>query len=182
VLNSGVHATLAGVITAFAVPMSTPAGRSPLREAEEALHPWVSFLVLPGFAFANAGVSLAGVNAAALAHPVTLGIALGLVLGKTIGVLGATWLVVRAGLAVRPAGASWTQVSGMSLLAGIGFTMSLFIGELAFEGQGPGWEARVKLGVLGGSLVAAALGAAVLTLAAARDRTPAPRPRDPRAA
>jgi Na+:H+ antiporter, NhaA family len=162
VLKSGVHATLAGVVTAMAIPMRDAQGTSPSQNLAHGLHPWVSFLILPAFAFANAGVSLAGVNAAVLMQPVTLGIGLGLVVGKCVGVLGSVWLMVRLGLAPRPAGASWVQVLGVALLCGIGFTMSLFIGGLAFEGQGPQWETQVKLGVLVGSLLAAALGGAVL--------------------
>ena len=165
VLKSGVHATLAGVATAMALPMRRADGSSPLVQTEQALHPWVSYLILPTFAFTNAGVSLAGLNLQALLHPVTLGIALGLVLGKATGVFGATWCLVRLGYAERPAEASWTQVFGVSLLAGIGFTMSLFIGGLAFEGFGEGYDTQVKLGVLGGSLVAATLGAWVLVRA-----------------
>jgi Na+:H+ antiporter, NhaA family len=162
VLKSGVHATLAGVITALAIPMRDTRGGSPAQSLEHGLHPWVSFLILPTFAFANAGVSLLGVNAAVLMQPVTLGIGLGLVVGKCVGVFGSVWLMVRLGLATRPAGASWVQVFGVALLCGIGFTMSLFIGGLAFEGQGPQWESQVKLGVLAGSLVAATLGSLVL--------------------
>ena len=162
VLKSGVHATLAGVAAAMAVPMRRADGSSPVTDTEHALHPWVSFLILPTFAFANAGVSLAGVTPQALLHPVTLGITLGLLVGKATGVFGATWCMVRLGWAERPAEANWAQVFGVSLLAGIGFTMSLFIGGLAFEGQAAEYETRVKLGVLGGSLLAATLGAWVL--------------------
>jgi NhaA family Na+:H+ antiporter len=172
VLKSGVHATLAGVATAMAVPMRRADGSSPLIDTEHALHPWVTFLILPTFAFANAGVSLAGLTPAALLHPVTLGIVLGLLVGKAVGVCGATWLVVRCGWAERPDGASWTQVLGVSLLAGIGFTMSLFIGGLAFEGEAASYEARVKLGVLCGSVLAAVCGAICLMRAA----SPAPAP------
>ncbi len=165
VLKSGIHATLAGVATAMAVPMRRPDGASPLQETEHALHPWVTFLILPTFAFANAGVSFEGVTPATLLEPVTLGIAGGLVLGKAVGIFGATWLMVKAGQAAQPSEASWTQVFGVSLVCGIGFTMSLFIGGLAFQGQDPGYEVRVKLGVLCGSLVAATLGALVLARA-----------------
>lgn len=165
VLKSGIHATLAGVATAMAVPMRRPDGSSPLQETEHALHPWVTFLILPTFAFANAGVSFAGVTPAALLEPVTLGIAGGLVAGKAVGVFGATWLMVKAGLAPRPSEASWSQLFGVSLVCGIGFTMSLFIGGLAFDGQDPAYEVRVKLGVLSGSLLAATLGALVLARA-----------------
>ncbi len=159
VLKSGVHATLAGVATALAVPMARSGGGSPLQDTEHALKPWVAFFILPAFAFANAGVSLAGITASTLLQPVTLGVAVGLVVGKPVGVFAATWLMVRAGLAAKPAGADWWQVLAISMLCGIGFTMSLFIGGLAFEGQGPQYEQRVKLGVLAGSLVSASLGA-----------------------
>ncbi len=162
VLKSGVHATLAGVITALAIPLRDAKGGSPSQSLLHGLHPWVSFLILPTFAFANAGVSLAGVTAATLLQPVSLGVGLGLVLGKCVGVFGSVWLMVRLGLAPRPAGASWVQVLGVAMLCGIGFTMSLFIGGLAFEGQGPQWETQVKLGVLAGSLIAATLGSVVL--------------------
>ena len=168
VLKSGVHATLAGVATALAVPMVRRDGSSPVTETEHALHPWVTWLILPTFAFANAGVSFDGIALSALWQPVTLGIALGLVVGKAVGVFGATWCMVRAGWAERPAGANWTQVFGVSVLCGIGFTMSLFIGGLAFEGQDPAYEVRVKLGVLFGSLMAAVLGAFILAAAAAK--------------
>jgi Na+:H+ antiporter, NhaA family len=170
VLKSGIHATLAGVITALAVPVRDPAGGSPLQRVEHALHPWVAFLILPMFGFCNAGVNLAGANWAALAQPVTLGITLGLVVGKTIGVFGTSWLAIRSGVAAMPVGASTFQLLGIALLCGIGFTMSLFIGSLAFEGQGADWDSRVKLGVLAGSLVSAALGALMLLVAGASRR------------
>lgn len=165
VLKSGVHATLAGVVTALAIPLARADGSSPAEETEHALHPWVTWLILPTFAFANAGVSFAGLTPAALLAPTTLGIALGLVIGKTVGVFGATWLLVRLGWAERPAGASWVQVLGACILCGIGFTMSLFIGGLAFEGQAADYEVRMKLGVLVGSVIAATLGSLVLARA-----------------
>ena len=164
-LKSGVHATLAGVVTALAVPMTRRDGGSPLADTEHALRPWVAFLILPMFAFANAGVSLAGLTPATLLQPVTLGISLGLVVGKATGVFGATWLMVRAGWADRPAGADWGQVLAISLLCGIGFTMSLFIGSLAFEGLDAGYETQLKLGVLAGSTIAALAGSAILIAA-----------------
>lgn len=168
VLKSGVHATLAGVATALFIPMrgGEGGGHSPLEALEHGLHPWVAFLVLPVFAFVNAGVSLQGLSPAALLAPLPLGIALGLVAGKAIGVFGTSWLMVRAGWAARPAGANWTQCLGVAVLCGIGFTMSLFIGGLAFAGLDPSYETQVKLGVLGGSLIAGALGAAILARAA----------------
>ena len=168
VLKSGIHATLAGVATALAIPLRNPNGGSPLQAAEHALHPWVAFAVLPMFAFANAGVSLHGVSLSTLLLPVPLGIAAGLVAGKAIGVFGAAWLMVRFAGASVPSGASWTQFFGVCLLCGVGFTMSLFIGGLAFEGQGAEFETQLKLGVLGGSLVAAVLGVTVMLTAAQR--------------
>ncbi len=169
VLKSGVHATLAGVVTALAIPMRVRGGghfgHSPAQTLEHSLHPWVAFGVLPVFAFTNAGVVLAGVQLATLAEGIPLGIAAGLVLGKAVGVFGSLALMVRLGWAARPAGASWLQCFGVSVLCGIGFTMSLFIGGLAFEGQAPGYELRVKLGVIAGSLLSGLLGAAILVLA-----------------
>ena len=162
VLKSGVHATLAGVITALAIPLSDGKGGSPLRAAEHALHPWVAFAILPMFAFVNAGVSLQGVTVATLLQPVPLGIAAGLVAGKAIGVFGASWLLIRWGGARLPAGANRGQFFGVCVLCGVGFTMSLFIGALAFSGQGPTYDIQVKLGVLCGSLIAGVLGAVLL--------------------
>ena len=159
VLKSGVHATLAGVITALAIPMRDAQGGSPLLRLEHGLHGWVAFAVLPMFAFANAGVSLAGVSFSALLQPVPLGIAAGLVIGKALGVFGAAWLVVRAGWAIQPSGASWTQVFGVCVLCGIGFTMSLFIGGLGLPAD---YATQLKLGVLAGSLISGILGSAIL--------------------
>ena len=166
VLKSGVHATLAGVVTAMAIPLKDGEGGSPLETAEHALHPWVAFVVLPMFAFANAGVDLQGVSLTTLAHGVPAGIALGLVLGKAIGVFGASWLLMRLTGASLPARASTRQFFGVCVLCGIGFTMSLFIGGLAFTGQDPIYETEVKLGVLGGSLIAGVLGSMLLLLRA----------------
>jgi NhaA family Na+:H+ antiporter len=166
VLKSGVHATLAGVATAMAIPLRTQGqsedGHSPLETTEHALHPWVAFAVLPMFAFANAGVSLQGVSFATLAQTVPLGIAAGLVLGKAIGVFGASWLLVRLAGAELPAGASTRQFFGVCVLCGVGFTMSLFIGALAFDGRGGDYETQVKLGVLCGSLIAGIVGTLLL--------------------
>ena len=166
VYKSGIHATLAGVVTAMAIPLRDERGGSPLKTAEHALHPWVAFVVLPMFAFANAGVDLRGVSLATLGQGVPLGIALGLVLGKPLGVFGASWILMRATGAGLPSGASTRQFLGVCVLCGIGFTMSLFIGGLAFTGQDPLYEIQVKLGVLGGSLVAGLLGVALLISAA----------------
>ena len=162
VLKSGVHATLAGVATALAIPMKTRDGAPLAGAIEHGLHPWVAFLVLPMFAFANAGVSLSGLSPASLLGTIPLGIAAGLVLGKTIGIFGACQLMIRSGLASAPAGASNRQMLGVSVICGIGFTMSLFIGALAFEGLHPDFETQLKLGVLAGSLIAGTAGVLIL--------------------
>ena len=168
VLKSGVHATLAGVVTALFVPIATGEER-PLERLEHALHPWVAFLILPIFAFANAGVSFAGAGLDALLAPLSLGIAAGLVIGKQLGIFGACWLAVKAGWARLPEGVGFRHVYGLSCLAGIGFTMSLFIGNLAFAD--PQQIAAVKFGVLGGSLVSAITGIVVLRFASPRKQT-----------
>lgn len=164
VLKSGVHATLAGVVMAFAIPMHAKNhnDESPAERLEHSLHPWCAFAILPFFAFANAGVSLEGMDWAALANPVTLGVAFGLFLGKQLGVVGITFVAIRAGLAKLPVGTTWMQFYGVALLTGIGFTMSLFIGTLAFTEHG--YDAPVRLGVLGGSILSAVVGFAVLRI------------------
>ncbi len=166
VLKSGVHATLAGVALALAIPMSgrDPDQPSPLKTLEHGIHPWVAYAVLPIFAFANAGVSFAGIGWKSFIEPVTLGISAGLFIGKQIGIFGMIWLTVRAGLARMPDRANWQQVYGMSLLCGIGFTMSLFIGGLAWEHAH--FDAPVRLGVITGSLLSAAAGSLVLLMVA----------------
>jgi Na+:H+ antiporter, NhaA family len=158
VLKSGVHATLAGVLLAMAIPIKgrAPGAPSPLNQLEHALHPWVAFLILPAFGFANAGVSFAGMTVSSLFEPIELGIAAGLFLGKQIGIFGTVWLAAKTGISPKPAGATWLHIYGMSVLCGIGFTMSLFIGTLAFEGQG--FDAPIRLGVLVGSVLSALLG------------------------
>jgi NhaA family Na+:H+ antiporter len=165
VLKSGVHATLAGVATAMAIPMRADDGHSPAQDLEHGLHPWVAFLVLPVFAFTNAGVALAGVNPSTLVQGIPMGITLGLLLGKACGVYGSMRLMVHMGWANRPAGATWMQCFGVSVLCGIGFTMSLFIGGLAFAGLSGDYEVQVKLGVLTGSLLSGLLGTAILLFA-----------------
>ena len=164
VLKSGVHATLAGVALGLAIPLrgSDEHGRSPLRQMEHALHPWVAYAILPLFAFANAGVSLAGLSPTILVEPIPLGIAVGLFLGKQIGVMGASWGAVRLGLGRLPHDATWLQFYGMAMLTGIGFTMSLFIGGLAFDDAG--YSAAVRIGVLTGSLLSGIAGFLVLYL------------------
>lgn len=166
VLKSGVHATLAGVITALAIPLKEQDGFSPSRFLEHVLHPWVAWLVLPAFAFANAGISFAGIGLSALADRVTLGIAAGLLLGKAIGIWGSIRLAGAVGLARLPEGLTERHVWGMAVLCGIGFTMSLFIGGLAFED--PAYAVSVRLGVLSGSLIAAVIGYLLLRSAAAK--------------
>ncbi|MDB5374690.1 MAG: Na(+)/H(+) antiporter NhaA, partial [Belnapia sp.] len=179
VLRSGVHATIAGVLLAFTIPLRPTPGQpdavdSPLHILERALHRWVAFAVVPIFGFANAGVSFAGITAAALVDHLTLGVALGLLIGKLIGVFGAAALAIRLGIAEMPRHATWRQVFGVALLCGIGFTMSLFIGLLAFASE-PLLQEEVKIGILGGSLLAGLLGWLVLRFAppAGRGRKPA---------
>jgi Na+:H+ antiporter, NhaA family len=165
VLKSGVHATVAGVVTAFFVPIKDRHGASPLHSVEHGLQPYVMLLIAPLFAFANAGVDLSGVALADLLAPLPLGIALGLFIGKQAGVFLATRGAVALGLASLPQGVTWVQIYGLSLLAGIGFTMSLFIGALSFSG--PDEMNAVRMGVLFGSALSAVAGFAVLRLAKA---------------
>jgi NhaA family Na+:H+ antiporter len=169
-LQSGVHATLAGVALALTIPLKrSPAApdapTSPLHKLEHALGPWVAYLVVPLFGFANAGVSLAGITPRAALDPLPLGIALGLFLGKQIGVFGACWALIKLGFADLPANATWRQLHGVSILCGVGFTMSLFIGMLAFDA--PHLQDEAKIGVLLGSLTSALVGWWIL-------RTPPP--------
>jgi len=162
VLKSGVHATLAGVIIALCIPLQVgeSSDKAPLHVLEKGLHPWVAFFIMPVFAFANAGVALDGLRMSDLLAPLPLGIALGLFFGKQIGVFGFSWVAVRAGICRLPDGVTWSQVYGISLLAGIGFTMSLFIGTLAFSD--PEHAAAVRLGVLSGSILSGLMGFLVL--------------------
>jgi len=176
---SGVHATLAGVALAATIPIRPSPGcpdsaESPLHKLEHGLQPWVAYLVIPVFGFANAGVSLAGLGVDVLLQPVALGVAAGLFVGKQIGVFLITWAAIRMRLADTPEGATMMQVYGVSLLCGIGFTMSLFIGLLAFPDDA--LQAQVKIGVLVGSLLSAFCGAAVLALSK-REQVPTPSPR-----
>lgn len=163
VLQSGVHATLAGVALALCIPLGGPEeeARSPLLFLEEKLHYWVAFAIVPIFGFANAGVSLSGISMENLVDPVPLGVALGLFIGKQIGVFLAAVLAIRAGLAVLPEGSNWRQLYGVAILCGIGFTMSLFIGNLAFPGALHLVD-EVKVGVLMGSGVSALVGVLLL--------------------
>lgn len=162
VLKSGVHATLAGVAAAMFIPIAIEEER-PLAKLEHALHPWIAFGVLPIFAFANAGVSFANVGIESIFAPLSLGIAAGLVAGKQVGIFGACLIAAKAKLAIVPDGVTFRQLYGLSCLAGIGFTMSLFIGGLAFAGSGQ--IDAVKMGVLSGSLISAIIGMTVLAFA-----------------
>ena len=163
VLKSGVHATLAGVALALAIPFEAkPGEESPLIHVEHELAPWVAFGILPLFGFANAGLSFAGLSFSSILEPVTLAIAAGLFFGKQIGVFGSAALVIRTGWAEIPANADWVTLWGTSILTGIGFTMSLFIGTLAFGESDV--EAVMRLGVLVGSALSAIVGSAVLAL------------------
>lgn len=166
---SGIHSTIAGVLAASLIPIRRSPGApdaedSPLHRLEHALQPWVAFVIVPIFGFANAGVALGGFGVGTMLMPLPLGVAAGLFAGKQIGVLGAVWGATKLGWAVRPRGASWVQVYGTALLCGIGFTMSLFIGGLAFAD--PRLVDEVKIGVLAGSILSALAGYLVLRLAA----------------
>lgn len=163
VLKSGVHATIAGVATALMIPISGARGTTarPLETLEHALVPWVSFAIVPIFAFANAGVSLQGLSPANLLAPVPLGIALGLFAGKAIGIYGFARTAISAGLSEMPKGASHAQLFGVAVIGGIGFTMSLFIGTLAFPD--PSRAADLRIGVLTGSILSAVAGYLILS-------------------
>ncbi len=174
VFASGIHATLAGVVLALTVPLKLTPGtpeathdESPLHKLEHKLHKPVAFVIVPIFGFANAGVSFAGISTSVLTEHLTLGVAAGLLLGKLVGVLGTVALLVKLGLADLPARSTWGQMAGTALLCGIGFTMSLFIGLLAFND--PAVQDRVKIGILAGSVAAGAIGAIVLAMTGRRD-------------
>ncbi|WP_453978269.1 Na+/H+ antiporter NhaA [Brevundimonas sp. Marseille-Q4549] len=178
VLRSGIHATLAGVILALTVPIRLTPGTpeaspsvSPLHQLEHLLQKPVAFLIVPIFGFANAGVSFAGVTPAVLIEPLTLGVAAGLVVGKLVGVFGTVAILVKARLADLPAAASWGQTLGVALLCGIGFTMSLFIGLLAFDD--PALQDRAKFGILFGSLIAGLAGYFILRISNRRQASSA---------
>ena len=166
VLRSGVHATLAGVVTAFCIPLTDRWGKSPLHALEHAVSPWSMYFIIPVFAFANAGVVLSGMQLSDLFQPLPLGIALGLLIGKQVGVFGVTYALVKLGVARLPHGANWLHIYGVACLAGVGFTMSLFIGGLSFAD--PEMMNQVRLGVLSGSVISGILGYAALMLASSR--------------
>ncbi len=172
VLKSGVHATLAGVLIAFCIPMRDPRGESPLRKLEHDLHTPVAFVILPVFAFVNAGLALSGIGVDELLHPVTVGVAAGLFLGKPVGILAFVAIAAVVGLAALPRGVTWAQIAGVAFACGIGFTMSLFIAGLAFEHGSGDYFAGDRLGILAGSLASAVAAYVVLRLSCRR----APRP------
>lgn len=163
VLKSGVHATLAGFVVALAIPMrTTDKDWSPLKHLEHALHPWVVYSILPIFAFANAGVSFAGISSDVIFGTVSLGIAAGLFIGKQLGVFTTVFLIVKLGLARLPKGATWLSIYGVAAMTGIGFTMSFFIGSLAFPPGDLELSAATRVGVLSGSLLSASVGYMIL--------------------
>lgn len=177
VLKSGVHATLSGVALGLAIPLKgDPGEASPLHQLEDDLHHVVSLAILPLFAFANAGVSLVNIGPAVLLSPISLGIALGLFLGKQIGVFTLVWAAIQSGLAKRPEGITWMQLYGAALLCGVGFTMSLFISSLAFEHgemtiiSGTLDAGSARLGILTGSILSGILGYAILRLSLPQSR------------
>lgn len=171
VLKSGVHATLAGVLIAFCIPMRNEQNKSPLRELEHDLHGTVAFVILPIFAFANAGLSLSGVSFDDVTHPVTLGVICGLLLGKPIGILAFVGLAVVLRFTKLPDGLNWLQLLGVSFACGIGFTMSLFIAGLAFEHGSGEYFSGDRLGILVGSIVSAAISYVVLHISLPRPIT-----------
>lgn len=163
-LKSGVHATLAGVLLAFFIPMRDKNNpqHSAVESLEHSLHPAVSFAILPIFAFANSGIDIFGISADSITHPVTLGIFLGLFVGKQIGVFGFCWVAIKLGVAKLPSDQNTMQLYGCSVLCGVGFTMSLFIGSLAFEETGTNMMFDERLGILAGSIASAVLGFLIL--------------------
>ena len=175
VLKSGVHATLAGFVVALTIPLKNSGPEydgSPLRHLEHILHPWVAFLILPIFAFANAGVSFAGMTLRELTGGVASGIALGLFVGKQLGVFATCLLLIKLKLAELPRGASWGALYGVSILTGIGFTMSLFVGGLAFEHSPVDYGAPLRAAVLGASVLSAIAGYLLLRATTAPAVTP----------
>ena len=170
VLKSGVHATLAGVVLAFAIPLRTNEDEPcPLREMEHSLHPWIAFGIMPIFAFANAGVSLEGMSFGSLFEPIPIGIALGLFVGKQVGVFGFSMAAVKLGLAKLPSDLNWRLIYGTSILCGIGFTMSLFISTLAFDSTIADDAVSARIGILVGSFISAIAGYFILKASLKKD-------------
>ncbi len=174
VLRSGVHATLAGIVVAAFIPLKSCDDHSPARHLEHILHPWVAYGVLPIFAFANAGIPFAGVTSEIVLGTVSTGIFLGLFFGKQLGVFGMTALVVGLGLAKKPEGVSWAMLYGIALICGVGFTMSLFIGSLAFEHGGFSQEIALRIGVISGSVISGFCGWLVLHLSLPKTQADTP--------
>ena len=173
VLNTGIHATIAGVVAALTIPMVGQNDDTMLERIEHGLSPWSAYLVVPVFGFANAGVNLSGIGMDGILAPLPIAIAAGLFLGKQVGIFSAIWIADRIGFAKRPYGASWGEIWGVTVLCGIGFTMSLFIGELAF----PGYRELIdeaKIGILGGSLLSAVVGYVILRMTTDPNRQPDP--------
>ncbi|HHK73794.1 MAG TPA: Na+/H+ antiporter NhaA, partial [Rhizobiales bacterium] len=166
ILKSGIHATLAGILLAMFIPLrgSKSVKKSLLGRLEHDLHATVAFIILPIFAFANAGIDLSGLKVADLMAPVPLGIALGLIIGKQVGIFSVIVLSVKTGLARLPENVSWGQIYGLSVLCGVGFTMSLFISSLAFEQGGIAYAMNDRLGIVVGSLISAILGYLILRI------------------
>jgi NhaA family Na+:H+ antiporter len=169
-LKSGVHATLAGVITALFIPFKTAPGeqKTQLEKLEHDLHPTVVYGILPIFAFSNTGVSLDGISLDSFLHPVPLGIAAGLFIGNQIGVFGFSWLAIKSGIAKLPNGCNWLHLYGVSILCGIGFTMSLFVSSLAFEQGAITYAIDDRIGILTGSILSAIVGFFVINIASYR--------------
>jgi NhaA family Na+:H+ antiporter len=162
VLKSGVHATLAGFAVALFIPIAKEKSESMSYQSEHGLHPWIAFFVLPVFAFSNAGVELIGTSVSEFFTPVTFGIIGGLFIGKQLGIFAACYAAIKLNLCKLPKDATWTQLYAVCLLCGVGFTMSLFIGSLAFEEQGLAYQTQVKVGVLVGSILSGVLGAVLI--------------------
>jgi len=173
VLKSGVHATLAGVILGLFIPMTTdkPDDDPPLERLLHALHPWIAFCILPLFAFVNGGVNLTGISLSSLGHPIPLGIILGLIVGKQLGVFSFAWLSIKTGIARLPNHTSMTQIYGAAVLCGVGFTMSLFIASLAFEESGLAYNRSDRLGIIAGSLISGILGFLILKFVTRKSTT-----------
>lgn len=169
-LRSGVHPTIAGVVLALMIPDGSTRDDSPLHRLERRLHPWAAYLIMPLFALANAGFSLHGLSLSALTDVIALGIILGLCVGKQLGVFGFSWMLIKSGIAKLPDKSSWLQLYGVSLLCGIGFTMSLFLGTLSFQNENI-YLAEVRLGVILGSILSGLMGSIVLMIAFARKRS-----------
>ncbi len=172
VLHSGVHASITGVILSLTIPLRQSANGNiaPLHYLEEALHPWVAYVVMPVFAFANAGLSFAGLSWASLKEPLVIGIILALFIGKQLGVFSSAWLIVKLGWAKLPEHTTWLEMYGVALICGVGFTMSLFLGTLAFQSEDPIYLTDVRLGVLIGSVLSGLMGAMILRFCFRKER------------